>query len=174
MCFDTPTCRATGPRSSMLRCACSSTSPFPFPSSEIIFRLVRKAGSNSVWGAEAQTANVTLVDSGSAVTLVCIRVGHRYTRGIPPIFGKCVYFRDVDHKRMGGYPTTHGHTVQFGPLPPYENDHQNCLLYSDCQSFSFGCQLHGEIRWQWRLQHNSSLRQRDVRRRHLHGLRGHV
>jgi hypothetical protein len=38
-------------------------------------------------GAETQIANVSLVDSGSTVTLVCTTGGHRYTRVIPPIFG---------------------------------------------------------------------------------------
>ena len=29
-----------------------------------------------------------------------------------------VYLRDVDHRRMGGYPTTYGHTVRIRALPP--------------------------------------------------------
>jgi hypothetical protein len=36
-------------------------------------------------GAEAQTANVSPVDSGNTVSLVCTTGGHRYTREIPPI-----------------------------------------------------------------------------------------
>jgi hypothetical protein len=38
-------------------------------------------------GAETQIANVSLVDSGSTVTLVRTTSGHRYTTATSPIFG---------------------------------------------------------------------------------------
>ena len=75
-------------------------------------------------GAEAQTANVSFVDSGNAVTLVCIReaIG---TQGEFLPFSEVrglnsnlyVYLRDVDHVRMGGYPTTTGIPCGIGPFP---------------------------------------------------------